>query len=73
MFMSLIGLRLRGLPLKGTSTPIILLPVTWAVVGRSWGGLNASCWLGATFDVRVLELKAGGPDILAVGEIVYML
>lgn len=43
------------------------------MVGRSWGPLNASCWLGGIFDVGILELKADGPDILAVGEIVYML
>ena len=49
------------------------LPVGLAVVGRSWGGLIAGCWLGAIFDDRIMELGDDGPIILAIDEKVYML
>ena len=32
-----------------------------------------NCWLGATFDDRIVELGADAPNILAVGERVYVL
>ena len=66
-------LRVEGLPLEGTRTHIMSLPVGLAVVGRSWGGLFAKCWIRARSDDWVMELGADRPDILAFGETVYML
>ena len=71
MFMRSIGTRLGGLPLKGTRTHIILLPVGLAALGWSWGASIADVYLGATFGELIVVFEADGLDMLAVRDTVY--
>lgn len=75
MFMRSIGTRLGGLPLKGTRTHIILLPVGLAVVGWSWVASVTDVNLGATFGelitAFITAFGANGLDMLAVRDMGY--
>ena len=71
MFIRSIGTRFGGLPLKGTRTHIMLLPVGLAVVGRSWAVLIANVRLGATFGDQITAFGADGLDMLAVRDMLY--
>ena len=63
-------MRLGGLPLKGTRTHVILLPVGLAVVGWSWVASVTDVCLGATFGelitAFITAFGANGLDMLAV-------